>query len=38
MTTVKAGETWKKITMSIVYQMHLFYDDVKKGRVESMSI
>ncbi len=38
MTTVKADDTCKKTTMMSVHQMHWFYDDVKKGHGESMSI
>jgi hypothetical protein len=38
MTTVKADDTCKKITMLSVHQMHWLYDDVKKGHGESMSI
>jgi hypothetical protein len=33
MTTVKADDTCKKITMLSVHQMHWLYDDVKKAMV-----
>ena len=38
MTTVKADDTCKKVTMFSVHQMHRLYDDVKKGHSESMNI
>ena len=38
MTTVKADDTCKKVTMSSVHQMHRLHDDVQLGHGESMSI